>query len=159
MSNSPFDSDPRPDSADASILDLSGLDDEFDAAKAADLDEVPDGKYQVRVFKAVLDKSQKGDPMLEWDLVVISGPFAGRHIFKNAVITQASLPFVKGDLKTVGLQLGKFSELPSRLGELLDLTLEVTKRTKGEYTNVYLNKLLNIPPGDGIRHPGEPAPF
>lgn len=159
MSTNPFDPSIRSAPGDSSSFDLTGLDEEFDAVKPADLEEVPDGKYQVRVFKAALDKSQKGDPMLKWDLVVISGPLAGRHIFKNAVITQASLPFVKGDLKIVGLQLTKFSELPGRLGELLDLTLEVTKRTKGEYTNVYFNKLLNIPPGDGIGHPGEPAPF
>ena len=60
------------------------------------------------------------------------------------MITQASLPYVKGDLKTLGLELAKFSELAGRLDELLDKTLEVTKRTRGEYTNVYFNRRLNI---------------
>ncbi len=138
-------------------VDLSAYDDDFDAAQATDNEEVPDGKYQVRIQAVRLDRSQKGDPMIKWDLVVLSGQHTGRHIFKNSVITQASLPFVKGDLKTLGLQLPKFSELPNHLEPLLDLTLEVTKRTKGEYTNVYFNRLIQIAPGsDGSM---EPAPF
>lgn len=142
-----------------SAVDLSGFDDEFDAASPPDLDSLPDGKYQVQILKAHLDKSQKGDPMIKWDLAVISGPLTGRHLFKNSVITPASLPFVKGDLKTLGLQLGKFSELPTRLEEVLDLALEVTRRTKGDYTNVYFNRRLNIPTGEGIGQRRGPAPF
>ena len=82
---------------------------------------MPDGKYQVRIDAVRLDHSQKGDPMIKWDLIVIAGPHAGRHIFKNSVITPAALPFVKGDLKTLGLELAKFSDLASRLEELLDV--------------------------------------
>lgn len=127
-----------------SQVDLTSFDDEFETADAPSYDEVPDGKYQVKIQTAKLESSQKGDPMIKFDLVVISGSQAGRHIFKNSVITQASLPYVKGDLKTLGLELAKFSELAGRLDELLDKTLEVTKRTRGEYTNVYFNRRLNI---------------
>jgi len=138
-------------------VDLTAFDEEYEQAEAADFDEVPDGKYQVRIESVRMAESQKGDPMIKWDLIVISGQFEGRHIFKNSVITQASLPFVKGDLKTLGLQLPKFSELPNHLEELLDKRLQVTKKTKDEFTNVYFNKLLAIPEGGGLQ--GEPAPF
>ena len=74
-------------------------------SSAPSQDEVPDGKYQVRIDSVRLEHSQKGDPMIKWDLIVLSGSQAGRHIFKNSVITAASLPFVKGDLKTLGLVL------------------------------------------------------
>jgi len=111
----------------------------------------------VRIEAARLAESQKGDPMIKWDLVIISGQLAGRHIFKNSVITAASLPFVKGDLKVLGVQLPKFSELPNHLGQVLDKKLHVTKRTKDEYSNVYFNKLLAIPDGGGAEK--EPAPF
>ncbi len=113
-------------------VDLTAFDDEFNTAEAPSQDEVPDGKYQVRIDSVRLEHSQKGDPMIKWDLIVLSGSQAGRHIFKNSVITAASLPFVKGDLKTLGLILTKFSELAGRLEALLDVTLELTKRTKGE---------------------------
>ena len=90
----------------------------------------------------------------KYDLIVMSGPHAGRHIFKNSVITPAALPFVKGDLKTLGLELARFSDLSSRLEELLDLKVEVSKRTRGEYTNVYFIKRIQIA-GEA---PREPAP-
>lgn len=154
MADTPFDPSAPQDEA---PLDLSAFDEEFDNVEPADNDEVPDGKYQARVQRVRLDRSQKGDPMLKWELVVLSGPHANRHIFKNAVITQASLPFVKGDLKTLGLEVPRFSELPNHLEELLDLTLEVTKRTKGEYTNVYFNKRIDVPSGSEI--PAGDVPF
>lgn len=155
MADTPF--DPTAAAPYDAPLDLSAFDDEYDSVEPADNDEVPDGKYQVRVQRVKLDRSQKGDPMLKWDLVVLSGQHANRHIFKNAVITQASLPFVKGDLKTLGLEVPRFSELPSHLDELLDLTLEVTKRTKGEYANVYFNKRIQVPAGSEI--PSGDLPF
>ena len=140
-------------------VDLSGFDDDFATAEAPEYDEVPDGKYQARIESVKLESSQKGDPMIKFDLEVISGAQAGRHIFKNSVITQASLPYVKGDLKTLGLELAKFSELAGRLEELLDKTLEVTKRTRGDYSNVYFNRRLNIAhvPSAGVAH--EDLPF
>ena len=132
---------------DSSDVDLSAFDDDFASAEAASLEEVPDGKYQVRIDNVRLDHSQKGDPMIRWDLIVIAGSQIGRHIFKNSVITPAALPFVKGDLKTVGLDLAKLSDLSGRLEQLLDVTLEVAKRTRGEFTNVYFNKRIQIAAG------------
>jgi hypothetical protein len=125
-------------------VDLTAFDDDFASAESPAHDEVPDGKYQVRIHGVRLDRSQKGDPLIKWDLVVIAGSQANRHIFKNSVITPAALPFVKGDLNTLGLNLAKFSELQARLAELLDVTLEVTKRTRGEYANVYFNKRIQL---------------
>ncbi|MEX2670900.1 MAG: DUF669 domain-containing protein [Phycisphaeraceae bacterium] len=141
----------------APVTDLSAFDDDYEQTDAAEFQDVPDGKYQVRVHSVKLAESQKGDPMLKWDLVVISGQHSGRHIFKNAVITQASLPFVKGDLQTLGLKLPKFSELPKHLDTLLDQSLEVTKRTKGEFSNVYFNRRLEVLESDALSD--EPIPF
>lgn len=142
------------------VTDLSAFDDDYDAAEAPSYEEVPDGKYQVRVHRVELAKSQAGDPMLKWDLVVISGGHAGRHVFKNSVITHKSLPFVKGDLQTLGVVLPRFSELPNHLDALLDQTLEITKRTRGEYSNVYFNRRLDIAGAVGEDSiSDEPAPF
>lgn len=131
----------------SSTVDLSAFDDDFSSAEAPSFDEVPDGKYQAQIDSVRLDRSQKGDPMIKWDLIVIAGQHTGRHIFKNSVITPAAMPFVKGDLKTLGLELAKFSDLPNHLESLLDVTLEVTKRTRGDFTNVYFNKRIQIAGG------------
>ena len=140
-------------------VDLTTFDDEFETAEAPEYDEVPDGKYQARIETVRLESSQKGDPMIKFELEVLSGSQAGRRIFKNSVITQASLPYVKGDLKTLGLELAKFSELAGRLEELLDVTLEVTKRTRGEYSNVYFNRRIRIAAASGGDALDEGAPF
>jgi hypothetical protein len=140
-------------------MDLSAFDDDFATAEAPSLDEVPDGKYQVCIESVRLDRSQKGDPMIKWDLIVISGPLTGRHIFKNSVISPAALPFVKGDLTTLGLELQRFSDLSNRLDELLDITLEVTKRTRGDYSNVYFNKRFQLPDGNASPRTPEGTPF
>jgi hypothetical protein len=140
-------------------VDLSGFDDDFATAEAPEYDEVPDGKYQARIESVRLENSQKGDPMIKFDLEVLSGPQTGRHIFKNSVITQASIPYVKGDLKTLGLELAKFSQLSGRLEELLDVTLEVTKRTRGEYTNVYFNRRIQIAAGTSGGIAQDDVPF
>jgi len=59
------------------------------------------------------------------------------------------------------VQLPKFSELPQHLDALLDQTLEVTKRTKGEYSNVYFNRRISVPSGETAADVlgDEPAPF
>ena len=75
-------------------VDLTAYDDDFATVESPTHDEVPDGKYQVRIQGVRIDRSQKGDPMIKWDLVIIAGSQANRHIFKNSVITPAALPFV-----------------------------------------------------------------
>jgi len=147
MSANPFDQDVPVQGGNGAGIDLSAFDDDFEAAEAPDFEEVPDGKYQARINKAQLAESSAGDPMIKWDLVVISGAHEGRHIFKNSVITRKSMPFVKGDLTKLGLQLQRISDLPKRLPDLLDKKLEVTVREKGEYRNVYFNRVLAIPSG------------
>jgi len=145
------------DAEDAQRTDLAAFDEEYAQAEPPEFEEVPDGKYQVRIEKAQLTESSKGDPMVKWDLVVLSGAHAGRHIFKNAVITRASLPYVKGDLKLLGLELERFSTLPNHLPSVLGKTLQVTRRTSGEYTNVYFNRLIAVPEGEDVSQ--APAPW
>ena len=140
-------------------VDLSSFDDEFATAQSPEYDEVPDGKYHARIESVRLETSQKGDPMIKFDLEVLSGAHAGRHIFKNSVITQASLPYVKGDLRTLGLELSKFSELSGRLDELLDVALEITKRTRGDYTNVYFNRRIRLASTSNGEVPTKELPF
>lgn len=144
---------------DETRIDLSTFDDDFDSAEEPSQDEVPDGKYQVRIESVRLENSQKGDPMIKWDLVIVSGSQAGRHIFKNSVISQASIPYVKKDLKTLGMELTKFSQLSDRLEELLDVTVEVSKRTRGDYTNVYLNRRIQLAAASNGASSTENAPF
>ena len=45
-------------------------------------------------------------------------------------------------LPACGLQLAKLSDLPGYLEQLLNVKLEVTKRTRGENENIYFNRRI-----------------
>jgi len=75
------------------------------------------------------------------------------------IASAENLKWLKTDLHTCGLVLGKLSELPSRLSELLDVQLEVTKRSRDGSENVYLNKRLASPEGQSAPGGSALPPF
>jgi hypothetical protein len=137
-------------------IDLTEFDDDFAEAPIEEraFDEVPDGKYQVNVEKVGLVRAKtSGNPMLRWELRVLAPTCQGRFLFRhNVLATRENLKWLKNDLHVCGLDLAKVSELQDHLGKLLDVKLEVTKRTKGENTNVYFNRRIVLdgpaPAGD-----------
>ena len=134
------------DQYDNQNVDLSEWDEEYEAAPIEEnkFDDVPDGKYQVSIEKVEITRSQaSGNPMLKWQLRVLGPNHVGRMIFRNSVMASAeNIKFLKNDLHTCGLVLEKFSDLGSRLGDLLDIKHEVTKKTRGEFSNVYINRRI-----------------
>ncbi len=128
-------------------FDLAQFDDGFQQAEVEDheFDPVPDGKYQVRVEKAELTRSREaGTPMIKWTLRIIGSAHADRLLWKYNVLREENMKWVKTDLHICGLDIEKMSELPDRLEHLLDVTLEVTKRTKDDRENVYFNRRIEI---------------
>ncbi len=142
-------------------IDLSQYEQAYDEQVVEDrgFSEVPDGKYQCRVESALLDRTRmSGDPILKWQLEILNGEFSGRYLFRNNLFgSPDNLRFLKADLSRCGLVLGKLSELPDRLGQLLDVEIEVQKKTttKGdkEYSNVYIQKRL-----DGVKRTPKTGP-
>ena len=126
-------------------IDLAQFDDEFQSESAeerGDFESVPDGKYQVAVEKVELTQSSTGNPMLKWTLRILAPRFANRFLWRNSVFTHNTLKYVKTDLHLCGLDLDKLSELPKHLDKLLDVKLEVTKKTKGDNENIYFNRRI-----------------
>lgn len=126
-------------------IDLAQFDDDFQSEQAeerADFESVPDGKYQVAVEKVELTQSSTGNPMLKWTLRILAPRFINRFLWRNSVFTANTLKFVKTDLHLCGLDLEKLSELPKHLDKLLDVKLEVTKKTKGDNENIYFNRRI-----------------
>ncbi len=56
--------------------------------------------------------------------------------------TRENIKWLKNDLHVCGLDLQKLSDLPANLDRLLDVKLEITKRTKGDNENVYFNRRI-----------------
>lgn len=136
------------DTTGMSDLDLAQFDDDFAEApvEEREFEDIPDGKYQVNVEKVELTRAQSsGNPMLKWTLKILGPRFAGRLLWRNSVMaSKENLKWLKTDLHTCGLDIDKLSELPDRLGDLLDVKLEVTKRTKGENENIYFNRRIVV---------------
>jgi hypothetical protein len=127
-------------------IDLTGFDDDYAQAEVAprEFDQVPDGRFQVAVDRIELVRAQSsGNPMLKWTLRILGPQHAGRLLWRNnLLVTRENIKWLKQDLETAGLKLDRVSDLRARLGELLDRKLEVIKRTKGDYTNIYINRRI-----------------
>jgi hypothetical protein len=135
--------------SDNNAIDLASFDAEFEAAPSEnpDREEVPDGKYQVRVERVELTKAHSsGNAMLKWTLRILAPDYVGRMLWKNSmIVTAENIKYLKIDLTTCGLKLTKLSDLPSNLGQLINVGLEVTKKTKGENANIFFNRSIDIP--------------
>ena len=132
-------------------IDLTQFDDDFAEAEVEerDFEPIPDGKYQVNVERVELTRAQtSGNPMLKWTLLIIAPRFRGRLLWRNNVMaTRENIKWLKTDLHTCGLSLEKISDLPANLEKLINIKLEITKRTRGENENVYLNKRIVLEDG------------
>lgn len=133
------------------MIDLTQYEDTYreQEAQVGGFEDLPDGKYQVRVQTVELGQTRmSGDPILKWQLEVLAGPCAGRYLFRNNLFASAdNLKYLKTDLARCGIELARLSDLPDRLEELLDLELEVEQKTNTKagktYKNVYIQKRLN----------------
>lgn len=127
-------------------MDLAQFDDDFVTAdvEEKDFEAVPDGKYQVKVDRVELTRSEtSGNPMIKWALKILGPTHKGRLLWRNNVIaSKDNVKWLKQDLYTCGLQMDKLSDLPGKLETLLDVGIEVTKRTKNEFENIYFNRRI-----------------
>jgi len=141
-------------------IDLAGLNEEFADVEPEEreFDPVPDGKYQVVVDRVELTRAKSsGTPMLKWSLKILGPTHKGRLLWRNNLIAPGNnLKWLKTDLYTCGLELENITELKARLEELLDVKLEVTKKTNGDYENVYLNRRIVLADDAGYEDDGTP---
>jgi hypothetical protein len=138
-------------------MDLAQFDDDFVSAdvEEKDFEPIPDGKYQVKVDRVELTRSEtSGNPMLKWALKILGPKHKGRLLWRNNVIaSKDNVKWLKQDLYTCGLQMEKLSDLPGKLESLLDVGLEVTKRTKNEFENIYFNRRIVLSGEDTSSEP------
>lgn len=129
-------------------IDLAQFDNDFAEAplEERDTNPVPDGKYQTVIEKVEITRAQNsGNPMLKWTLRILGPQQRGRLLWRNSVMASSeNLKWLKTDLHICGLDLEKLSDLPINLERLLDVHLEIVKRTRGENENIYFNRRIVI---------------
>lgn len=147
------------DDRENSVFDLEQFDDDFDSAECdfgGEAVDLPDGKYQMIVERAELQRSSKDNPMLVWRMRVLGPRYAGaKHWHRNMILSRKNIEWLKRDLVLAGLELEKLSDLPKRVDELSDVVLEVQLKTKGDMQNSYVNKRVRNP--DGVKAASDSA--
>ena len=106
---------------------------------------LPDGTYQGEITDIKLGTTQKGKPQIDWTLKVLSGEYEGRACHKyDMLATQENVDWVYGTLEVLGVD-----ELPTSLDDFkttlqssVGKKVEFSCRTQGNFTNVYINELL-----------------
>jgi hypothetical protein len=134
--------------ADGDGVDLREFDDVFGNAALVDRNTPPpDGTYQATIDTLQVTRAKDaqgnrtGNPMVKWGLRIVGPTCAGRILWRhNTMATPENIAWLKTDLHTAGLDIEKLSDLPAHLEELIGVVLEVTKRTRGENSNVYINQ-------------------
>ena len=125
-------------------FDLTQHDEVYAEADVSGLDfePVPDGRYVVNVENAELTRAQiSGKPMLTWSLLILSGTHHGKPLWRNnLIVTPENIRWLKKDLLICGLDLKRISDLPDNIDQLINVQLEVAKRTRGENENIYFNR-------------------
>lgn len=106
---------------------------------------IPDGKYQVKVNSVELTHSKiSGNLIFKWVLKILGPTHKGHLLWRNNVIaSKEDLHWLKQDLYTIcELQMGKLSELLSKLEALLGVELEVIKHTRNKFENIYFSRRI-----------------
>jgi hypothetical protein len=133
--------------SDAPVGDLARLDEEWTKTTARPDDSSPDGPdgiYDAVIEDARLtETASTGRPMVTWKLRIRGPQATSRVVTKNQVVTENSLQYLREDLEKCGLVVPRLSELPARLGELVDRPIGIEKRTKDGRANIYFRRQSN----------------
>jgi hypothetical protein len=128
--------------------ELEALDEYWEDVEEQSMEDVPDGKYQVKIDAAVINNSKSsGRLQCSWTMTIVSGKHKGRKLFKHdGLDDESQLGWFRGGLARLGLEWpGSARDLPDTLDEAVDTYAEINARTKvgSEYQNVYFNKALD----------------
>ena len=126
--------------------ELSQLDDDYESIEVEQnrYDDIPDGKYQVKIDRISIEESKNNNLMLRYVLKILNGNYTGRLLFKNTMIIPDTLKYLKQEISICQIECKKLSDLQNKLTNFLDIMLEVTKKTKGEYENIYFNRKITL---------------
>jgi hypothetical protein len=127
--------------SEAPAADLARLDNEWAKASVPSAEmysDIPDGSYEAVIEDAHLtETTSTGRPMVVWKLRIQGPQAVDRVVTKSRVITENTLGYLKEELEKCRLQVSSLSELPARLGELVNRPIGLQKLTKDGKASFY----------------------
>lgn len=124
--------------------DLASFDKDFEEAPMEQTFALPDDRYEIVISDIRLFYSQLRQLMLLWELTVQKPLAYVNYPIKrySRIASSSNVEWLKRDLLRCGLDLKRLSDLPSHLEDLKGVQLNVTKRTKDGYENIYFNQRI-----------------
>tara|TARA_R110000803_G_scaffold27205_3_gene63715 strand:- start:177 stop:671 length:495 start_codon:yes stop_codon:yes gene_type:complete len=114
------------------------------AFKDREVDQIPDGIYQLKIVRFDYFTTEKGE-FHKWGFEVAGGIMAGKYVEKFGSEHPVSIKILKQDLRMVTGRIPQAGEVfdghetgPIK-GELLGKVIDAKKVTKKGYSNIYIN--------------------
>lgn len=108
-------------------------------------DGLTDGKYTMKIDEATFKISGSGNPMLVYWLLIEDGEHTGKHVKKFSMLTERAQSITLNELTKLGVKAISVDEAADNVGKAVGAIVEVTRRTKGEYTNYYFDRVIKHP--------------
>ena len=127
------------------LQDLAKSQAEWEAAEAKERPTLPDGPYQARITDVTLGYSKKENKQMVISLEIVSGEQKGKStkVFYG-MSGKEKYEWVKALFNTLGIPIPVVvTDIAKIVGNMKDLLVAVQVKTKDQYTNVYINKVLN----------------
>ncbi len=104
-----------------------------------------DGTYQGVISAIELGQTQKGKAQIDWTLKVLAGEFEGRTQHKyDLLASQENVNWLLGTLEALECEIPETDkDLKDALKSCIGKKIEFSTRTSGDFTNVYINELLD----------------
>jgi len=119
---------------------------EVEEQEGGDFEDVPEGKYAVRINKTKLGPSKSsGRFQCSWDMTIVEGDYANRRLFKHdGLEDETNLGWMRTTLARLGMEWPESAtDLPATLEELHGTFAQVTVKHRGDFVNTYFDKALD----------------
>lgn len=127
---------------------LQALDDAYASAETREgFASLPAGRYNAILKEARIVPRQSGGIALSVSFIVTEGDYKGRMAFTSYGLNANGMPYLKGFLHTIGVQLDKLSELDESLllfpGRMVAISVQPQKDNP-QYTNTYVDRYIGM---------------
>ena len=144
------------------MSDFQNLWDDTPAAETRrdkEMTDVPDGPYDGVLIDFSCFKSAGGDWLISWWIEVDTGLNSGALLQRFQGVTDKAVPWIKSDFRTVLGRIPSWEEMANEMTgqtgpvreEVVGARLRVRQKSRKydgtTYRDVFINELLNAPPG------------
>ena len=109
------------------------------------LKPVKDGKYTAKIIDARLEKSKNTSRLQVAQVFqIVRGKFKDRMVYRySGLEDENGISYFKSDLKKLGVKIPKkIVNISRAIEKCIDLTCNITVKTRGEFTNIFIDDLV-----------------